>query len=262
MGLLAAVEPWRFVLEPEWILAIALVALDYALVVRVFERRGHRVPRLRRLSFAAGLALVAIALLSPVEHLAITSMLFFHLLQNVMLVDWAAPLLVAGLTPAMAAAAERFRLWRALTAPAAALGLWLGAWYVLHLPPVYDYALEHRWALGVEHLTFLVAGLAFWWPVLQPGRLAAGPRVVYLFAAFVLSCPVALIIALAGSPVYDFYVDTDKLWGWSTMTDQRLGGIGMAVEGNVLLFVATAVAFARLLAAEDDAEHTAAGPAR
>jgi cytochrome c oxidase assembly factor CtaG len=249
---IAAVEPWRLALEVEWMLAVVVAAIDYALVVRVFERRGDVVPMLRRASFGAGLAVILLALVSPVEHLALTSMLTFHLLQNVMLVDWAPPLLVLGLTPTMAAAVERHAAWRALTTPAVALALWVAAWYLLHLPPVYDYALRHSWALGLEHLAFLLAGVAFWWPVLQPGRLTAGGRVAYLFAAFVLSCPVALLIALAGSPVYDFYRHTEKLWGWSTMTDQQIGAIGMAVEGNVLLFVATAIAFARMLADEED----------
>ena len=123
-----------------------------------------------------GLALIAIGLLSPLEHIALTSLLSAHLLQNVILADWAPPLLVLGLTPAMMAAAER-RAWvRAVTAPPVALALWLAAWYVLHVPAVYGYALEHRWALGLEHLAFLGSGLAFWWAVMSPGRMRAQAR--------------------------------------------------------------------------------------
>ena len=64
----------------------------------------------------------------------------------------------------MAAAAERNGVVRALTHPAVAIAVWLGVWYVVHLPWFYDYALRHHWALGVEHVAFLVAGVAFWWP--------------------------------------------------------------------------------------------------
>jgi putative membrane protein len=258
------VEPFRFVADWEWIAAIAIAAVDYALVVRVERGRGRPVPALRIAAFAAGLAVVAAALVSPIQRLALTSMLSFHLLQNVMLADWAPPLLVLGLTPAMAARAERAAPVRWLTMPAVALPLWLAVWYVLHLPAVYDYALRHAWALGLEHLAFLIAGLCFWWPVLVPGRIRPTARVAYLFAAFVVQGPVAVAIALASTPLYDFYVDTPKLWGLSPLEDQQYGAIGMAVEGSVLLFAAILVAFVRMLEAEerrDDAPPERAGPA-
>jgi len=86
------VNPWQFVFDPEWAIGLAIVAVDYALVVRAFERRGRPVSSLRRWAFAAGLAVTSLALFSPIEHLALTSMLSFHLLQNVMLGDWAPPL--------------------------------------------------------------------------------------------------------------------------------------------------------------------------
>ena len=59
--------------------------------------------------------------------------------------------------------------------PAFALPYWLAVWYVVHIPAVYGYGLDHRWALGIEHLLFVTAGLAFWWPVLVPGRMRRWP---------------------------------------------------------------------------------------
>jgi putative membrane protein len=248
------VDPYVLVLDWEWMLAIAVAAVDYAVWVRLLRRRGEAVPAWRIACYAAGLVVIAVALLSPVEHLALTSMLLFHLLQNVMLADWAPPLLVLGLTPAMAAAATRPAVLRALTHPAVALLLWLAVWYGVHLPAVYDYALRHPWALGVEHVAFLVAGLLFWWPVIQPGRMRAGTRVAYLFGAFVAASPVALAIALAGAPAYDFYVGTPKLWGLDALADQQFGGMLMAVEQSIVLFVAFLIALARLLDEEDAAD--------
>ena len=130
---------------------------------------------------------------------------------------------------------------------------------MVHLPWFYDYALRHHWALGVEHVAFLVAGVAFWWPVLQPGRMRAGPRVLYLFAGFILASPIALVIALAGEPLYDFYLDTPKLWGLSPLEDQQIGGIMMGVEQSILLFVAFFVALAKLFDEEDAADEAEGG---
>ncbi len=173
------------------------------------------------------------------------------------LADWAPPLLVLGLTPAMVVACERRRPIRLLTSPAFALGYWLAAWYVLHVPAVYGYALTHRWALGVEHLVFLTAGIAFWWPVLAPGRMQSGPKLVYLFGAFIAAAPVALALALT-HPQYSFYVHAPRLWGISPLEDQQLGAIAMAIEQAAILFAACSVVFFRLLA-EDEAGDAGVG---
>src|SRR5262249_24682406 len=149
-----------------------------------------------------GLAMIAASLLSPIEWVALHSMLSFHLLQNVMLADWAPPLLVLGSTPAMADVAERWPGVRVLTTPAVAITVWLAVWYGVHIPAYYGYALHHYWALGVEHLLFLVAGLAFWWPVLVPGRMRSGPLLIYLAVAFFVAAPIALVIALSHDTLY------------------------------------------------------------
>ena len=114
--MLLAFDPWQGVADVEWAIAIVLFAIWYAWAARHFAA-----PWWRQACFFAGLVLIALALLSPIEHLALHSMLSFHLLQNVMLADWAPPLLVLGLTPAMAAVAERVRALRLLTRPAVAL---------------------------------------------------------------------------------------------------------------------------------------------
>jgi cytochrome c oxidase assembly factor CtaG len=245
------VHPWQLQADPEWAAAIAIVAIDYAVVVRALARRGSPTPPRRVWAFAAGLALIAAALLSPLEHIALTSLLSVHLLQNVILADWAPPLLVLGLTPAMVAACERRRAIRLLTSPPVALGCWLAAWYGLHVPAVYGYALTHRWALGLEHVAFLTAGIAFWWPVLTPGRMPSPTKLVYLFAAFIAASPVSLALALT-HPQYSFYVHAPRLWGISPLEDQQLGAIAMAIEQAAVLFTACSIVFFRMLA-EDEA---------
>lgn len=244
----AAFHAWRPVLDLQWAAAVLLFAVWYLWAARVFHAS-----RMRQASFTAGLALIAAGLLSPIEHVALDAMLSFHLLQNVMLADWAPPLLVLGLTPAMVAAAERSAALRVATTPAFALGFWLAVWYVVHVPAVYAYGLDHRWALGIEHLLFLSAGLAFWWPVLIDGRMAPAPKLVYLASAFFVAAPVALVIALAGSTLYPYYDSTPHLFGASPLQDQQVGGVLMAVEQSALLFVAFSWTFFRLLSEDEQA---------
>src|SRR4029078_3270033 len=89
--------------------------LHYVVVVRAYERRGRPVSMWRRSAFADAIAVTALAWFSPIEHLALHSMLSFHLLQNVMLGDWAPPLFLLGLSAAMARELSR-RRWGAVVA--------------------------------------------------------------------------------------------------------------------------------------------------
>ena len=146
--------PWSFSWEPLF-LALALAA-GYAYVRAA---RRDRPSRARMVVFGLGLALVVAALCSPLETIARHYLLLIHLLGNVMIADWAPPLLVLGLTPSMRAAMAR-RGGRALalvTQPWISLPVWLGVWYLVHLPAFYDFALRHAWALNAEHALLIAA---------------------------------------------------------------------------------------------------------
>jgi cytochrome c oxidase assembly factor CtaG len=250
-------HPWQLVLDPEWALALAIAAIDYAIVVQTYERRGEHVSTWRRWMFEGGLFVLALALFSPIEYLALHSMLSFHLLQNVMLGDWAPPLLLLGLTPAMAYALASRRWLEVLTRPSVALCAWLGVWYVTHLPVVYDFGLTHFWALGLEHVAFVVSGLMFWWPEIVPGVLTASQKVAYLSIALIAITPLDLFVYLAHHPLYPFYEHTDKLGSISALADQQIAGVAMAMEANTVLLVVIAVALFRMLS--DEADQPAGG---
>ena len=61
---------------------------------------------------------------------------------------------------------------------------------------------------------------------MRRGTWATAPLApFYVFAAFVLSAPLGLVLALVPDPVYDFYVQApERLWGLSALEDQQLGG--------------------------------------
>jgi putative membrane protein len=251
MLLAASFDPWQIPSDPAWAAAVVIFGAGYLWAGRVLGA-----PLWRRACFLAGLAVVGAGLLSPIEHVAIEAMLSFHLLQNVMLADWAPPLLILGFTTTMAAAAERHRWVRAATHPGFALAYWLAVWYVVHIPAVYNYALENRWALGIEHLLFLSAGLVFWWSVIVLGRMAPTPKLVYLAIAFFVAAPVAAFIALATTTLYPYYDGTPHLFGQTPLEDQQIGGMLMAVEQSILLFVAFTWTFFAMLRDDERAPET------
>ena len=221
-------------------LAPALV-VAYALVTRR-ER-----PDVRRVAAAvAGIALIVAAFATELQPLALHTFLWAHLLQNVVLAEWAPALLVFAVPLALGRRAARLRVFR----PYVSLSAWLLTYVVWHLPWVYDFALRHPHSLlHLEHLMYLVAGFALWWPVIH-GRYSSGAKAAYLFAAFLLASPIGLVLALLPRPIYSFYEHAPRTWGPGPLGDQQLAGVTMAVEQAVVFFAVFTLYLLRFLAEE------------
>jgi putative membrane protein len=248
-----------FSFEPLFLVLAAAAVYGYVRLARTVERPGW----FRATLFGLGIALIAGSLNSPLETIAIHYLLGVHLLQNVMVADWAPPLLVLGLTPAMRnAVAERAgRPLEVLTRPKVALPLWLAVWYGVHLPAFYDFALRHTWLLNVEHALLIFAGLVFWWPVFAelPQHLSSAVRLVYLGAAYVGSAFLSLALIFSSTAFYGFYEAAPRLWGLSPEKDQNLGGILMNGEQMIVFFAALSYFLLRLLSEEEDAQRALEG---
>jgi putative membrane protein len=231
-------------LSAEAVGLVPVLALAY-----LFATRRHRPDRARAAAAAAGLALIFLAFFTELQHFALHTFLWAHLLQNVVLAEWAPALLVLAVPATLAVRARGFVLFR----PLVALALWIGTYLVWHLPWVYDAALRHPHSLlHVEHLTYLAAGIAVWWPVIH-GGLPAGAKAAYLFAAFVLASPLGLLLALIPRPVYAFYAHAPRTWGPGPLADQQLAGVTMAVEQAIVFFAVFAYYLLRFLREEQAA---------
>ena len=244
----AAPDPGGWNRAWEDVAVLVFVAFAYGAAVR-----RYGIPTLRRRAFDGALLIALVAIVSPLATLALHYFLWAHLLQNVMLAEWAPALTVLGLSPAVAAALAGNRFFAALTHPLVALPLWLAAYGIWHIPALYDAALRNRLLLDLEHLSYLVTGFLLWWPVFQaaPWALRAGTKAAYLFAAFVLASPLGLALALLPSPVYEFYEEAPRLWGIDPLTDQQIAGVVMAVSEGILFFGLFAYFFVRFMAEED-----------
>ena len=216
--------------------------------------RGSR-ETARTLAFLSGCALLVAALVTPLDTLARSYLVWAHLLQNVVLAEWAPLLLVVGIQPTLAARLARPRIVRVLTQPVVALPLWVGTYGLWHVPALYDAALRRPdWLLPLEHATYVAVGLLFWWCVWQdaPHRLSSGARAGYVVAAFVLSAPLGLVLALVPRAIYDFYADApERVFGLSRLEDQQLGGMTMAAEQSIVFFGVFAYWFLRFLAEQE-----------
>jgi putative membrane protein len=247
------VDPYAWSWNLEALLLVPVATAGYLMLTAHVPTPGWR-----KGCFLGAAALLLAITITPFETIALRYLLWVHLLQNVVLAEWAPLLLVLGIPPALAVAATRFRVWRVLTHPLVALPVWLGNYALWHVPVIYDAALRHPHSLlHLEHMTYVLAGIAMWWPIFQnsPHRLSSPARALYVFAGFVLSAPLGLVLALVPDPVYDFYVGApERLWGLSPLEDQQLGGMTMAAEQAVVFFAIFALWFFRFLVEQDRLE--------
>jgi cytochrome c oxidase assembly factor CtaG len=221
---------------------VPALALAYVLATRREPPARSRV-----VAATAAIALIFLAFATELQQLALHTFLWAHLLQNVVLAEWAPALLVLAVPPALAARARGVVLFN----PFVALPAWIATYLLWHLPWVYDYALRHPHSLlHVEHVMYLAAGFAVWWPVVH-GTQSAGAKAAYLFAAFVLASPLGLFLALIPRPVYSFYAHAPRTWGPGPLTDQQIAGVTMAVEQAAVFFAVFAYYLLRFLREEE-----------
>ena len=250
-----AVSPdasWSFV--PGAILVVAVLTVLY---VRRWREVRASVARLA--SFLAGMALILVALVSPVDRLA-EQLFFMHMTQHLLLLDLAPILVLLGLTKVILRPATRklMRLEQAagpLAHPVFAIGLYVVVMWIWHVPALYDAALEHSVVHVLEHITFAIAGGLYWWHLLSPirsrKRLGGMGPVVYMVSTKLLVGLLGVGLAFAPEAIYDFYERQPGFWGLSPDGDQQVGGLIMATEQSIVMGIALAYLFVRMLAEAD-----------
>ena len=236
-----------------------------AVYVRRWREAGASPGRL--VSFLAGIALVLVALVSPVDRLA-EQLFFMHMVQHLLLLDLAPILVLLGLTRVLLRPLTRRlvgveRAAGPLAHPVFAIVLYVGFMVLWHVPAMYDAALEHGVLHAVEHLTFAFAGGLYWWHLLSPirarRRLGGMGPVVYMLATKVLVGLLGILLAFAPHAIYDFYERQPGPYPahLSPGTDQAVGGLVMALEQSIVMGVALVFLFVRALAESEREEERA-----
>jgi putative membrane protein len=241
-----------------WVIAAALL---YWLGGRRGGSHARRSDRWRTAAFAVGLLAIVGALDSPLDELA-DELFWAHMVQHILLIGVAAPLLVL--------ARPWMRMWRALpvswrrsvaravTGPSGAplrraaviAGGALVSWSIFnldfcawHLPVLYDAALRHPIVHALEHLLFFATALLLWTRVIDspPWRtsLSEPARLTYLASSLVVGWVLAIVLALATSPLYSAYAgEASRPGQLSALTDQQLAAGVMWVPGSLPFMLA------------------------
>jgi putative membrane protein len=200
----------------------------------------------RLAAFTSALVLVWTAVaspLAPLDHQSLT----IHMMKHLLLMTVAAPLVLAG-APAFPLVCGLPRVFitrhSLFTPPARWLERWLmnpvGCWLAgsaavigWHLPVVFQWGMRFHSVHGLEDVSFLLAGLLFWWPIVQssPGATMS-PRwsmALYLFLA-TLPCDIlSAFLVFCNRLVYPFYLSTPHFFSRTPLYDQECAGALMWV---------------------------------
>ncbi|MGE5265407.1 MAG: cytochrome c oxidase assembly protein [Acidobacteriota bacterium] len=239
---------WQL-LASAWIWDPTVIFGCAALVGAYAWATGFRITR-QVLTFGSGVLVLLFALVSPLDVLGDTYLFSAHMLQHLLLIEVVPPLLILGLTRDLVTRVLRWKslcaLERFLTRPLLAWLLGIGTLWLWHVPSLYNLALMSDFIHVGQHLSFLITGTMFWWPVLgvyAPHRLSAPAALVYLMAAAMASTLLGILLAYWPAFSYSPYqhpVDSLHIlslirqgWGVTAGRDQEIGGLLMWFPGSV-----------------------------
>jgi putative membrane protein len=227
--------------EPSVVVGCAALAIGYLAAIR---KHGWN----RSAYFFGGVLLLLLDLVSPIDTLGDRYLLSAHIVQHFLLALVIPPLLLLGTPPWLAKAALKrphlSKLERALGQPPVSWLLGVGTMLAWHLPPLFNAALTNDTLHVFQHLSFLVTGTIFWWPILGPledRHLQPLGAVSYLFSACVCCSLLGAFLTFGPVGLYPAYLNPDDRlgilrlvrdnWGLDPRNDQQLGGMVMWVPG-------------------------------
>jgi putative membrane protein len=190
----------------------------------------------RAAALAGGLATAAIAVVPPIGHLE-HHLLTAHMVQHLLLMLVAAPLILLGVGPMAFPEPPSAICWLAGTATV----------IVWHIPASFELALRSHFWHVFEQASFLIAGILFWRPVIAGLRW---PVPVYLFLATLPCDALSAFLAFCGHVVYPHYLaGHPEMFGLSAIEDQELAGALMWVAVTFAYLIPALVLTGRLLSA-------------
>ena len=216
-------------------------------------------------SFLFGLFAIWLALASRLalyDHHLLT----VHMIQHLLLMSIAAPLILlgeplvvlahglpAGLGDAVGRTLSRTivrRLGMAIVTPA---WCWIAATMALtvwHVPAVLTVTMQSDAWHAVAKASFVVTGLLFWWPVVQPWPRVPAARwstVLYLFLAMLPCDILAAFLVFSERIVYSAYVSMPGHTSLSVLEDQEIAGALMWTVVTLVYLTAGTIVATRLL---------------
>jgi putative membrane protein len=269
------VDNWSF--DP-FVVVVAAVVVVHELGLANLRRRSlperTRTRRLRSVLFYGGLALLLIAVMSPIDHWA-SDYFFVHMVEHILIAFFAPILVVAGAPwlPLLHGLPVRPRrrlvralllgrfshtlraLSRVVVNPWTALISFNVVMVLWHLPALFDAADEnqviHIWLM---HASFFVTGILFWLQIIPsyPFRMKASPlwQVGAIISTNVVMFVMAMTLSLfSATSWYSVYAHIPGV-SLSPYADQQIGAAVLWICGDFWAIPALAVTIRRAIDSE------------
>ena len=243
--------------QPPVVAAVAYLAL-YGRRVRTLSKEGRPVARWRVWSFVVGVVLMLIVQVGPLDTLA-DEVLYAHMIQHLVIGDFASLLIVLGLTGPVLAPLLRIRVTRPLRVlahPLVALTLWSVDLYAWHLPLLYQLAVRHDLVHALEHACFLWAGILLWLgligPLPKPAWFGGWGRLGYVIGVRFIGGVLGNVLLWTQQVAYPVYNATDAARGLNPLSDQNIAGAVMMIEEIILTILLLGWLFYRLAVQDDE----------
>lgn len=224
---------------------------------------GEQVISARMIAFILGIMLMLIALVVPMDIFGMYYMFTAHMIQHLLLSLAVPPLLILSIPAGrlhqiLGAHCRIERGIRVLTIPLVSSALFNGNLWIWHAPPLLQAMMSNAGLHAFANLLYLVTGLLFWWPLLNPregGRyaLSLGGKLAYLFFS---DMPMMLLGAgmTFSAPLYSFAMTNPPMQMVVTAQDQQLGGLLMWIVGSVYFIVLASIFFLRWMLQQEKAQ--------
>jgi putative membrane protein len=258
------VEPWV-------VIPLLLTILIYVWgTYNVWKRAGvgHGITTRQWISFVGAVVVLILALMSPLDLLS-DDLFSAHMVQHLMLMLVAAPLLVVSdFQLALLWALPRHRAqqigsgfnqsrpvsgaWRVFNQPAFVWIAFTLAMWLWHAPLLYQAALESEMIHTLEHLTFLVTAMLFWWVLFKhnrPDHVHYAMTIPLLFLTVLQSGILGALMTFTEQPWYPYYATVANPFGLMPLQDQQLAGLIMWIPGGTVFTLLTIGYFAAWLRA-------------
>jgi putative membrane protein len=258
----AAIAWNRWSFAPALLVPLILVCLVYAF--GAWRRQSPLSPAQlwRHLSFAAGMAILLLTFVSPLNVMALHLYLMQQIQDALLLI--VVPILIVVATPGtMVAAAlpDGLRLApipsgaRAIFGATVATALFIAAVFVWQYPPYHDAAILNAPLGAAMHLSLLAAGLLFWSrifdPAPEPVGLTYGRRLMMLWIVALSHIGLGAYLTLKSEILYPAYDVMGRLFGIAPLTDEATGGFIIWVP-SALLCLAAAIMVIHLWGVHED----------
>ena len=260
-----------WIIEPSVWIPLALSILIYAWgTYNVWKRagRGRGITTRQWMSFIGAVLVLVLTLMSPLDSLS-DQLFSAHMVQHLLLMLVAAPLLVTSdFQLALLWALPRRRAqalgsgfnqseslssgWRVLNNPVFVWIVFTMTMWLWHAPLFFQAALHNELIHTLEHLTFLLTAMLYWWVLFKrnrPDHVHYAMTIPFLFLTVLQSGILGALMTFTSEPWYPYYADFVNYWGLTPLEDQQLAGLIMWMPGGAVFTLLTIGYFAAWLRA-------------